>query len=1499
VIPDRTPPEPIVSVTCEAIQGRVNTRGGDIKVKWTYSAVPADFASYEIKVLKLNAPQEIFTKTLPNSVAREYTIEGLPDNSKYTAEVKVLDKAGNYAVQSASNEVTLLDRTPPPGIIPAIKLANVDDKNTCGGNVEITWKPSGVADYYWTNVRLVGSNGTDIKVNSSGNSYTFTGLKDNATYWAYVQEVDKEINIGPGDFASSTVILPDRTPPSPVSAVTCTAIQGAVNSCAGDVKVAWTYTNVPSDFMWYKVKIFCGGDHILDTVISNSNVREATLHVNNLDENRKYTAEVTVFDKVENYAVQKAGNEVTLFDRTPPPMVTKLMVKAIPGPANSGLGTVQVTWVPSGVKDYSWTNVRLVGSDGTDIKANSWGNNYTFTGLKNGIYYWAYVQEVDAEINIASADKPSEPALLPDTTPPSPVASVSCEAIQGRANSGGGDIKVKWDYAKVPDDFAAYQINIIKVDPNGNSIAKSDYTSNSESRELIVAGLKDNTKYTAAVLVKDKSGNFASQNANNEVSLFDRTPPPEITPTVTAIPGALGSGLGSVQVNWQPSGIKDYSWTNVRLSGSDGTDLKANSWGSSSYTFSGLKDNAAYRAYVQEVDGEINFGPGDIASNTVTLPDRTAPKPVVFSQVEADYLEHLACPVNKGKAGFKITWQAPNLQDADFAGYRVILESNQKIVQQSDNVSALNYTFNELEDNTTYLAKIAAVDKEGNSSDLQSKQIKVLDYSVPEIAITSDFLTSFHPLRKFTHYLNFTVTDEAKHDLTYIVWVYRGTNSLFQLKTASVNSGETVQIPWNGKLIGTERYALEGNNYRYKIEVKDPSGNSVFAESNDFTVTYLAEKIVFYYSPENTRNFKKPWQVYLKDNEIKINQECSNNRVVDFYNYTDPSFEELLDINLLPNPENIKINFIKAKSLVSCELTIPVNYETLNSLSELKTLPYRPAMQQGLKFSLYNFASTSKNFFSTPEQTFTYNGVIDFDQSKKLIGNLPFGEERHSLIIRGYIKIPETKKYKFKFEHDDAVRLWFNGSIIYDKAEPSCTELSEKELEPGLYPFILWYWNVTSAGKLKWSYLDDSNQEKIVPAEWFYTDDLIDNFFSSHFRGVRAHYYYNLDNSELKSSNIDKLPNKNWGGADPALCGTGFSSYINFKFLIQKEGTYKFKANVDDDLYFYVDSFGNNLAQNGQTILAVPGAGRDLSKDIYTKEIYLTQGLHNIHLFHVDKGGNANLDVKYQKKIGDNWSFVWEDFKEGEVYLTLGGDQQNDNSFSISSTNKLKVTTPLMKKDIDKGIITLISPSNNVEIKTNKPELKWQIQDLDLDQISFTLEFINELIEVQDTAKFNKPDKIVNLLSAECNRNGNKFSYKLNWKNTLSPGNWRWQVAANTAGGASIYSDSASFKIEPTLELEGVINYPNPFKDETKIRYKLSKDVDDVKIYIFTVSGDLVKELSGETSATSILEEYHDVLWDGKNEYGQRVVNGVYIYKICASAKNEQKEARGKMLKLK
>ncbi|MCH8928747.1 MAG: T9SS type A sorting domain-containing protein [Candidatus Marinimicrobia bacterium] len=96
--------------------------------------------------------------------------------------------------------------------------------------------------------------------------------------------------------------------------------------------------------------------------------------------------------------------------------------------------------------------------------------------------------------------------------------------------------------------------------------------------------------------------------------------------------------------------------------------------------------------------------------------------------------------------------------------------------------------------------------------------------------------------------------------------------------------------------------------------------------------------------------------------------------------------------------------------------------------------------------------------------------------------------------------------------------------------------------------------------------------------------------------------------------------------------------------------------------------------------------------------------------------------------------------------------------------------------------------------------------------------------------------------------------------------------------------DVYHFQVPTELEVLGIAetfllsqNYPNPFNPETTIRYSLPVQ-SDVKLLIYNLLGQEVFrfEIAGQK-----IGEY-EVVWNGKNQRGNPLSSGLYIYKFSA-----------------
>lgn len=104
-----------------------------------------------------------------------------------------------------------------------------------------------------------------------------------------------------------------------------------------------------------------------------------------------------------------------------------------------------------------------------------------------------------------------------------------------------------------------------------------------------------------------------------------------------------------------------------------------------------------------------------------------------------------------------------------------------------------------------------------------------------------------------------------------------------------------------------------------------------------------------------------------------------------------------------------------------------------------------------------------------------------------------------------------------------------------------------------------------------------------------------------------------------------------------------------------------------------------------------------------------------------------------------------------------------------------------------------------------------------------------------------------------------------------------------------------SFEVIHESSITHMMNYPNPFSTSTRFVFTLtgSEVPDDIIIQIMTVSGRVVREITEDQLGTiRIGRNITEYAWDGRDEFGDPLANGVYLYQVKAKINGEDIEHR-------
>ncbi len=104
-----------------------------------------------------------------------------------------------------------------------------------------------------------------------------------------------------------------------------------------------------------------------------------------------------------------------------------------------------------------------------------------------------------------------------------------------------------------------------------------------------------------------------------------------------------------------------------------------------------------------------------------------------------------------------------------------------------------------------------------------------------------------------------------------------------------------------------------------------------------------------------------------------------------------------------------------------------------------------------------------------------------------------------------------------------------------------------------------------------------------------------------------------------------------------------------------------------------------------------------------------------------------------------------------------------------------------------------------------------------------------------------------------------------------------------------------AFSVESDFKIQNLYNYPNPFRDETFFAFRMTGEPDarptEFKIRIFTVAGRLIKEIDVMPTLNESFngngEGLYRVRWDGRDNDGDLIANGVYIYRVTIKTPKE------------
>jgi hypothetical protein len=223
---------------------------------------------------------------------------------------------------------------------------------------------------------------------------------------------------------------------------------------------------------------------------------------------------------------------------------------------------------------------------------------------------------------------------------------------------------------------------------------------------------------------------------------------------------------------------------------------------------------------------------------------------------------------------------------------------------------------------------------------------------------------------------------------------------------------------------------------------------------------------------------------------------------------------------------------------------------------------------------------------------------------------------------------------------------------------------------------------------------------------------------------------------------------------------------------------------------------------------------------------------------------------------------------------------EDNNFFTVPFYIQANTTTPSITITFDGNDILdgeYISPNPLIHIELNDQSL------LPITDPSSVLVYLNDELIPPDTSILSYQFSVTNP------------KVVVDFTPMLEDGEYALRVLWKDSEGNIVDSSGVEkfFLISNEAKILYVYNYPNPSSGETYFTFKLTQVPDEIQIKIFTIAGRLVREF--KLTASDLKFDFNKIYWDGRDEDGDVLANGVYLYKVIMKAGDKSEEVTQKL----
>lgn len=285
------------------------------------------------------------------------------------------------------------------------------------------------------------------------------------------------------------------------------------------------------------------------------------------------------------------------------------------------------------------------------------------------------------------------------------------------------------------------------------------------------------------------------------------------------------------------------------------------------------------------------------------------------------------------------------------------------------------------------------------------------------------------------------------------------------------------------------------------------------------------------------------------------------------------------------------------------------------------------------------------------------------------------------------------------------------------------------------------------------------------------------------------------------------------------------------------------------------------------------------------------------------------LTEKRYKKLGGNDTLVASlnfnaDQYPGKNFLYIEANPDNDQPEQYHPNN-IGYLPFLMNEDNVNPLLDVTFDGVHIldkDIVSAKPLIKILLKDnsrynLLNDTSGITVQLLKPNETTPENISFD--GNICKFFPATNDNDGKNNTARVEYRPLLKEDGVYKLIVTGKDKAGNIAENTPKYEVQFTVEnkpsITNVLNYPNPFSTSTQFLFTLtgSEIPSQFKIQVLTITGKVVREITkDELGALHIGRNITDYHWDGRDQFGQLLGNGVYLYRVITSIRGNDIDHR-------